>query len=196
MVTVGNLIARKRHADVLQALTLLPGTRYVIVGDGPERPALERLAARLGVDVSPSSAARSRRSKRSRKPRRAGAFVLADTEEAFGVAYIEAMAGGVPRSARRASPGRRRSRQRGRDVPRRARRPAALAEAIRSALADPGEPPARTSRRTSPGSSRRGPAPPRGRAETKPVLFVTNHAPRSASARSWRCTSARTSSSR
>ena len=35
LVTVGNLIARKRHADVLHALTRLPDARYVIVGDGP-----------------------------------------------------------------------------------------------------------------------------------------------------------------
>ena len=44
LVTVGNLIARKRHADVIEALALLrprtPALRYVIVGDGPEREAL------------------------------------------------------------------------------------------------------------------------------------------------------------
>ena len=44
LVTVGNLIARKRHADVLRALWLLrdehPELRWVIVGDGPERAPL------------------------------------------------------------------------------------------------------------------------------------------------------------
>ncbi len=42
-MTVGNLIARKRHGDVMRALWLLrdehPELRWVIVGDGPERSA-------------------------------------------------------------------------------------------------------------------------------------------------------------
>src|SRR4051794_7802151 len=53
ILTVGHLVARKRHADVLRALWLLrddhPDLRWVVVGDGPERPALVRMAAELGV---------------------------------------------------------------------------------------------------------------------------------------------------
>ena len=53
LVTVAHLVARKRHADVLRALAVLaprhPTLRYSIIGDGPERVALEGLAARLGV---------------------------------------------------------------------------------------------------------------------------------------------------
>ena len=53
IVSVGNLIARKRHADVIAALPVLrarhPGLRYVIVGDGPERDPLRELAGHLGV---------------------------------------------------------------------------------------------------------------------------------------------------
>ena len=41
LVTVGHLVARKRHADVMRALAVLakrhPSLRYVIIGDGPER---------------------------------------------------------------------------------------------------------------------------------------------------------------
>ena len=52
-MTVAHLVARKRHADVLRALAVLvprhPTLRYAIIGDGPERTALEGLAARLGV---------------------------------------------------------------------------------------------------------------------------------------------------
>ncbi len=48
LVTVGNLIARKRHAEVIAALA--PGQRYVIVGDGPERAALERAAQGKNVE--------------------------------------------------------------------------------------------------------------------------------------------------
>ena len=52
-MTVAHLVARKRHADVLRALAVLgarhPRLRYTVIGDGPERAALEGLAARLGV---------------------------------------------------------------------------------------------------------------------------------------------------
>ena len=51
IATVGHLVARKRHADVLRALWLLrdshPDLRWVVAGDGPERPALERMIREL-----------------------------------------------------------------------------------------------------------------------------------------------------
>ena len=97
ILTVGHLVARKRHADVLRALWLLrddhPDLRWVVVGDGPERPALERMAAELGVDrrvefkgeLPPDEV---------RQP--ATVFALPSVDEAFGVAYVEAMAAGIP----------------------------------------------------------------------------------------------------
>ena len=94
VVTVGHLVARKRHADVLRALPA--GVRYVVVGDGPERSALEALARELGraertvfTGALPHHAALA-------EARRAHAFVLPSVDEAFGVAYVEAMAGWVP----------------------------------------------------------------------------------------------------
>jgi glycosyltransferase involved in cell wall biosynthesis len=89
-VTVGNLIARKRHADVIEALP--PGARYVIIGDGPERARLEELAR--GKDVVFRGALPPQQA--LREARQAGVFVLPSVEEAFGVAYIEAMAAGLP----------------------------------------------------------------------------------------------------
>jgi len=102
LVSVGNLIARKRHADVLRALARLDAPPpYVIVGDGPERATLERLATGLDVEfrgrLAPAEALRAAQT--------AGAFVLPSVEEAFGVAYIEAMAAGVPAIGTRGEPG-------------------------------------------------------------------------------------------
>jgi teichuronic acid biosynthesis glycosyltransferase TuaC len=100
LVTVGHLIARKRHADVLRALWLLrdshPAVEWVVVGDGPERGALERLAAELGLAERVRFTGALAHERALEEARRGGVFVLPSVDEAFGVAYVEAMAGGVP----------------------------------------------------------------------------------------------------
>jgi teichuronic acid biosynthesis glycosyltransferase TuaC len=100
LTTVGHLVARKRHADVLRAMWLLrdeqPELRWEVIGDGPERPALARLAEELGLarrvrlrgQLPPADARAAARS--------GTVFVLPSVDEAFGVAYVEAMAGGIP----------------------------------------------------------------------------------------------------
>ncbi len=109
LVTVGHLVARKRHADVLRALAVLrdrhPVLRYVIVGDGPERVALEGLAARLGVRERVQFCGQLPPAQAIERARRCTLFVMPSTEEAFGVAYIEAMAGGLPAIGCRGEPG-------------------------------------------------------------------------------------------
>lgn len=109
LVTVAHLVGRKRHGDVLRALWLLrdshPDVRWEIVGDGPERGALEHLANELGLDgrvrfhgqLAPAQARAAAWS--------AGVFVLPSIDEAFGVAYVEAMAGAVPAIGCRGEPG-------------------------------------------------------------------------------------------
>jgi teichuronic acid biosynthesis glycosyltransferase TuaC len=109
MVTVGHLVARKRHADVLRALAVLserhPTLRYVIVGDGPERPALEALATRLGVAERVEFCGQLDPAQALMRMRRCTLFAMPSTEEAFGVAYIEAMAAGLPAIGCRGEPG-------------------------------------------------------------------------------------------
>ena len=109
LVTVAHLIARKRHADVLRALAVLgprhPTLRYAIVGDGPERVPLEGLAARLGVADRVDFHGQLPPAEAIEQSRRSTLFVMPSTEEAFGVAYIEAMAAGVPAIGCRGEPG-------------------------------------------------------------------------------------------
>jgi teichuronic acid biosynthesis glycosyltransferase TuaC len=109
IVTVAHLVARKRHADVLRALAVLgqrhPTLRYSIVGEGPERVALEGLAARLGVAGRVEFHGQLPPSEAIERARQCTLFVMPSTEEAFGVAYIEAMAGGLPAIGCRGEPG-------------------------------------------------------------------------------------------
>ncbi|MEO3976056.1 glycosyltransferase [Streptomyces sp. CAU 1734] len=46
---VGRLVPGKRFDVLVRAVAALPGVRLLIAGDGPERPALTALAARLGA---------------------------------------------------------------------------------------------------------------------------------------------------
>jgi len=100
LVTVGNLIARKRHADVIEAMAMLrdrwPQLRYTIVGDGPERAALHALASARGLADRVTLRGRLSHADAVAEARRASLFVLPSVAEAFGVAYVEAMAAGVP----------------------------------------------------------------------------------------------------
>ncbi|HKR23620.1 MAG TPA: glycosyltransferase, partial [Allosphingosinicella sp.] len=49
LVSAGALIARKGQELALVALAQIPGATLILVGDGPERPALERLARAGGL---------------------------------------------------------------------------------------------------------------------------------------------------
>jgi teichuronic acid biosynthesis glycosyltransferase TuaC len=109
LVTVGHLVERKRHADVLRALWLLrdshPDLRWTVVGDGPEREPLERLAGELGLSDRVSLRGQLPPADAVAAARRGALFVLPSVDEAFGVAYVEAMAGGVPAIGSRGEPG-------------------------------------------------------------------------------------------
>lgn len=100
LVTVGHLIARKRHADVIRALWLLrerqPQLRYLVVGDGPERARLARLAAELGVADRVELTGQLPHEQALSRARAAHLFVMPSIDEAFGVAYVEAMAAALP----------------------------------------------------------------------------------------------------
>jgi teichuronic acid biosynthesis glycosyltransferase TuaC len=97
VVTLGHLVARKRHADVIRALWTLRerlALRYLVIGDGPERAALEQLARELEVDVE--FAGQLPHEQALERARGCALMALPSTDEAFGVAYVEAMAARIP----------------------------------------------------------------------------------------------------
>ena len=100
LVTVAHLAPRKRHADVICALAVLrrrhPTLRYMIVGDGPERGRLQSLAASLGVAHQVQISGQLPNDRATEQARAGWLFVMPSIDEAFGVAYVEAMGGGVP----------------------------------------------------------------------------------------------------
>ena len=98
VATLGHVIARKRHEDVLHALAAaqdqIPGVRWIVIGDGPERARLERLTAEVGVRAT--WLGQLDHDDALRELARCQAMALPSIDEAFGVAYVEALACGVP----------------------------------------------------------------------------------------------------
>ena len=95
---VARLSPVKDHATLLRAIASLreqiPGLRCVLVGDGPERPAIEALAESLGIRDIVHLAG-----ERTQPPNLHGLFevsVLCSTSEAFPNSVLEAMAAARP----------------------------------------------------------------------------------------------------
>ncbi len=141
LVTVGHLVPRKRHVDVLEALARLPAdVRYLIIGDGPSRADLVARAAELGLSDRVEFVGQLSPADALERSREAWLFVMPSVDEAFGVAYVEAMAAGIPAIGARGEPGPEEIRAEGGGlelVP--PRDPAALAARIAVLLNDPEE---------------------------------------------------------
>jgi glycosyltransferase involved in cell wall biosynthesis len=97
VATLAHAIPRKRHEDVLRALALLPsGVRWIAIGDGPELPRLEALARELGVADRVTLAGQLPPEEALAELARCHVMAMPSVDEAFGVAYVEALAHGVP----------------------------------------------------------------------------------------------------
>ena len=106
LVFVGRLVPEKGADDLLHAVHLLaaelPDVRAMIVGDGPERTNLERLASRLGIGERVNFTGWLSPADVQRRLRAADAFVgpsrpgIDGTTEAQGLVFVEAMLAGIP----------------------------------------------------------------------------------------------------
>ena len=92
--TVAALRVEKNIARLLRAFAVLPAGRLVIVGDGPERSALEALAASLGVTDRVRFAGHNQDTATFYAT--FDIFALASDTEQMPLSVIEAMASGLP----------------------------------------------------------------------------------------------------
>jgi len=97
LLFVGRLVPFKCPDIVLRVLARLPEeVTLTVVGDGPERAGLERLAAELGVSARARFTGWVPRSETARYYREAGVFVYPSVRESTGAVILEAMASGLP----------------------------------------------------------------------------------------------------
>ena len=94
--SVGWLIERKGHHHVIRALSALPDTDLIIVGEGPERTALERLAVKEGVGERVRFLGRIEQKRLAEIYSAMDALVLASSREGWANVLLEAMACGTP----------------------------------------------------------------------------------------------------
>ena len=100
VATLGHVIPRKRHLDVLHALEALaarrPDLRWLVIGDGPALPGLGEEAARLGLADRVELAGQLAPERALEELASCHLMALPSVNEAFGVAYAEALACGLP----------------------------------------------------------------------------------------------------
>ena len=98
LVSVGRQLAWKGVvlgvAAFERVLRELPGSEYIIIGDGPERPYLERQAQRLRIHQSVQFTGGLSRQEVFQNLKRADVLVHPSLHEQFGYVVVEAMAAG------------------------------------------------------------------------------------------------------
>ncbi|WP_338811220.1 glycosyltransferase [Dermacoccus nishinomiyaensis] len=93
LVTIAGLDARKRVDDAIRVVSNLPLVTLTIVGDGPDRGALEKMAAEIAPGRVTFAGLQS-----DVRPfvRDADVFLSTSAYEGFGIAALEAMSAGTP----------------------------------------------------------------------------------------------------
>ncbi|MHC4862050.1 MAG: glycosyltransferase [Planctomycetota bacterium] len=109
ILSVAALREKKGHHVLIRALTSLPEAELTIVGEGPERPRLERLIGRLGLAARVTLAGAEPPDRVRERMAEADVFALACVRARNGdldgvpISLMEAMAAGVPVVATRIS---------------------------------------------------------------------------------------------
>jgi glycosyltransferase involved in cell wall biosynthesis len=97
LLFVGRLIPQKGVDALMRALAAMRyDARLTVVGDGPERPALEALARALGVDARVEWLGARPQTELARLYRTARALVVPSREEGLGLVAVEAQLSGTP----------------------------------------------------------------------------------------------------
>ena len=96
LLSVGNLVPLKGHDILLQALTKLPNMQLWIVGDGPEKNALQQLTNQLDIADRVTFLGVVKQEQLTDYYSNADILVLASSSEGWPNVLLEAMACGTP----------------------------------------------------------------------------------------------------
>jgi glycosyltransferase involved in cell wall biosynthesis len=96
LLAVGHLVPVKAQDLIIGALTLLPGVRLVLAGDGPDRMKLEALARELKVGERVTFLGAVPQAQLRSHYGAADALVLSSSREGWANVLLEAMACGTP----------------------------------------------------------------------------------------------------
>ena len=96
VMSLGALVTRKGHDIVIDAVATLPGVTLLIIGEGPERGALEAQIAAQGLGERVRLLGAVAHAEMGRLLPAADVMALASASEGLANAWVEALACGVP----------------------------------------------------------------------------------------------------
>ncbi|MCP5148643.1 MAG: glycosyltransferase family 4 protein [Pseudomonadales bacterium] len=103
IMTLARLSSSERYKGIDEVIELMPSLlvsrpklKYLVVGDGDDRPRLERKVQDLGLSGQVIFTGSVHESEKADYYRLADAFVMPSNGEGFGIVYLEALACGVP----------------------------------------------------------------------------------------------------